>query len=481
MNKNTTDITLSAYFNDIVIGYYEDEDLVKQFGRQLGFDVDMDTFMAVSFQYPSDMNVKPEDREKLTDAANAIIALSDINKKIGGKQIITCDSGVCVILIMNDKSAMRDLIPQIKETALEQVEKINSDRKIRVGIGTIESGIKGIKHTYINAQDAVKAGEIFKKDRVILEYMGMEMGGIHVKDIENPAKNYPKAVFIGAAITVIIFVLGTFALGIIIPEKDINLTQSLLVGFDNYFKYVHASWLSPIIAVALAFGVLAGVLTWVAGPSKGIFAVGKAGYLPPFFQKTNANGVQKNILLVQGLAVTLLSLLFVVMPSVQSFYQILSQLTVLLYLIMYLLMFSGAIYLRYNMKKAPRPFRIGSKGNGLMWLIGGLGFCGSLLAFVLSFIPPSQIAVGSNTVWFAVLIIGCIVVVAAPFIIYASRKPSWVDKNTQFEPFHWEIQATTAQTAAPVSGSAKSSASSASTNAAAGPASQSTPPPEQHK
>ena len=57
MNKNTTDITLSAYFNDIVIGYYEDEDLVKQFGRQLGFDVDMDTFMAVSFQYPSDMNV----------------------------------------------------------------------------------------------------------------------------------------------------------------------------------------------------------------------------------------------------------------------------------------------------------------------------------------------------------------------------------------------------------------------------------------
>ena len=132
------------------------------------------------------------------------------------------------------------------------------------------------------------------------------------------------------------------------------------------------------------------------------------------------------------------------MPSVQSFYQILSQLTVLLYLIMYLLMFSGAIYLRYNMKKAPRPFRIGSKGNGLMWLIGGLGFCGSLLAFVLSFIPPSQIAVGSNTVWFAVLIIGCIVVVAAPFIIYASRKPSWVDKDTQFEPFHWEEQATTA-------------------------------------
>ena len=81
------------------------------------------------------------------------------------------------------------------------------------------------------------------------------MGGIHVKDVNNPSKNYPKAVFIGALITVLIFVLGTFALGVIIPGQGISLTQSLLVGFDNYFRYIHASLLSPVIAVALAFGV----------------------------------------------------------------------------------------------------------------------------------------------------------------------------------------------------------------------------------
>jgi amino acid transporter len=142
--------------------------------------------------------------------------------------------------------------------------------------------------------------------------------------------------------------------------------------------------------------------------------------------------------LIQGAIVTLLGLLFVVMPSVQSFYQILSQLTVLLYLIMYLLMFAAGIYLRYNMKDVARPFRIGSKGNGLMWIIGGLGFLGSLLAFILSFIPPGQIAVGSNAMWYSVLVIGCIVVVVAPLIIYAMRKPSWKDASTNFEPFHWE-------------------------------------------
>ena len=288
--------------------------------------------------------------------------------------------------------------------------------------------------------DLTKMDNLVLASSIFLFYAGMEMMGVHVMDVNNPSKNYPKAIIIGSMATVCIFVLGTFALGFIIPSKDINLTQSLLIGFDNYFRHFHISWAGPVIAVALMFGVLASVLTWVSGPSKGIFSVGKAGYLPPFFQKTNSQGVQRNILLVQGGIVTLLALLFVVMPSVQSFYQILSQLTILLYLIMYMLMFAAAIRLRYKMKDTPRPFRLG-KGNALMWIIGCVGFCGSLLAFVLSFIPPGQIATGSSTVWYSVLIIGCLVMVVIPYIIYAMRKPSWRDPKAEFAPFHWEEKA----------------------------------------
>ena len=90
------------------------------------------------------------------------------------------------------------------------------------------------------------------------------------------------------------------------------------------------------------------------------------------------------------------------------------------------------------MEDYERPYRIGKKGNALMWLVSGLGFCGSLLAFILSFIPPGQIATGSNAVWYSVLVCGCIVVVGAPFLIYAHRKGSWVSKDAEFEPFHWE-------------------------------------------
>ena len=166
----------------------------------------------------------------------------------------------------------------------------------------------------------------------------------------------------------------------------------------------------------------------LGGPSKGIFAVGKAGYLPPSSRRPTPTAYRKHSAdprpcrnLAQP-AVRCDAFRTEFLPNPVTAHRI-----VLPHHVSVDVQRRHLSALQYE--KAPRPFRIGSKGNGLMWLIGGLGFCGSLLAFVLSFIPPSQIAVGSNTVWFAVLIIGCIVVVAAPFIIYASRKPSWVDKG----------------------------------------------------
>ena len=69
---------------------------------------------------------------------------------------------------------------------------------------------------------------------IFLFYAGMEMGGIHVQEVDNPSRNYPKAVFIGSLITVLIFVLGTFSLGFIIPSKDISgLPSRVHCGFRS--------------------------------------------------------------------------------------------------------------------------------------------------------------------------------------------------------------------------------------------------------
>lgn len=287
--------------------------------------------------------------------------------------------------------------------------------------------------------DLSKFSNIVLAASIFLFYAGMEMSAVHVKDVRNPGRDYPMAIGVAAVMTVCIFVFGTLAIGFIIPAKDINLVQSLLVAFDRLFAGCGVPWMGNVLAVFLAFGVLAQVVAWVGGPSKGLLQVGKAGYLPRFMQRTNRNGVQVGILLLQGCIVTVLSILFVVLPSVQTAYQIISQLTIILYLIMYILMFAAAIYLRIREPQVPRTFRVPG-GNVGMWLIGGLGLLSSLLALVFSFIPPSQIPVGSPVVYVGILIVGALIFAGIPLLIYAMRKPSWGDPKAlqEFEPFSWE-------------------------------------------
>ena len=297
----------------------------------------------------------------------------------------------------------------------------------------IQTGWNELIPDFTNFSNVVLAASIF------LFYAGMEMNAIHVKDVKNPTRSYPLAVLIAAAGTVVIFVLGTLAIAFVVPQADINLTQSLLTSYNDMFEWAGIGWAGPIIAAMLLLGVLAGVVTWVAGPSSGLLAVAKAGYLPRFWQHTNQHGMGTHILLFQALLVTALGVVYVVLPSVQAAYQILSQLTVILYLIMYLLMFAAAIYLRYSQPNRPRPYKVPGGDVG-MWIVGGVGFLGSLMAFAFSFIPPDQIAVGSPELYVGILVGAAAVMVALAFVIYAFRKPHWRDPDSEFVPFTWQLE-----------------------------------------
>ena len=275
---------------------------------------------------------------------------------------------------------------------------------------------------------------------IFLFYAGMEMNAIHVKEVDNPKRNYPIAIMAAALGTVSIFVLGTLAIAFVIPQKDISLTQSLLVTYFKMFQWAGIPWMAPVIAVALAIGVLAGIVTWVSGPSTGMLSIAKAGYLPRWWHHTNKNGVATHIMFVQGVVVSVLSISFVVLPSVEAAYQILSQLTTILYLIMYLLMFAAAIYLRYSQPNRPRAYRIPGKDDSGMWIIGGAGFIGSSIALIFSFIPPGQIQVGSPQMYVGLLIVLMLVFCSIPFIIYRMKKDHWRDENADFAPFTWEIE-----------------------------------------
>ena len=269
---------------------------------------------------------------------------------------------------------------------------------------------------------------------IFLFYAGMEMQAVHVKNLKNPSRDYPLSILIATIMTVVIFVLGTLAVGVVIPHKSINLSASLLVAYRDLWAVLGVPWLGNVMALMLAVGVIGQVTVVTAGPSTGLLAVAKAGYLPKLMQRTNANGVSVPILVLQGLIVTFLCLIFVVMPSVQSVFQILSQISNIMFLTMYIVMFLAAIALRYSQPNIKRPFRIPG-GNFGMWLVGLVGLAGALISGGLSFAPPTQIGTGSASVYVGILVAATAVEIAIPFIVFSFRKPEWKAADSDFEPF----------------------------------------------
>ena len=64
-----------------------------------------------------------------------------------------------------------------------------------------------------------------------------------------------------------------------------------------------------------------------------------------------------NILVAQGIVISIIGLLYAFVPSVSSAYWIFSVMTTQVYLIMYVLMFIAAVKLRRNQPDHPRGYK----------------------------------------------------------------------------------------------------------------------------
>lgn len=287
--------------------------------------------------------------------------------------------------------------------------------------------------------DFTKISTIVFAASIFLFFGGMEMNAVHVQNMRNPAKDYPKALFMAAAAILVVFIFGTLAIGLVIPVKDINLLATLLVTYNKLFGAIHIEWVGNIVALLVAYGVIGQVSVIVTGPSTGLVAVGESGFLPPALQKTNKNGINEPILYVQGIFVTVLAFALVILPSVESAYQILSQMSTILYLILCVMIYAAFMRLRHTQPDKPRGFKIPG-GKFVEWLIGIVGIVGVVFASVISFFPPSQINTGSPVTYVAIIVIGVLVFFFLPLIVYALRKPNWKNKNSDFYPFDWQIE-----------------------------------------
>ncbi|WP_084557709.1 APC family permease [Hamadaea tsunoensis] len=255
-----------------------------------------------------------------------------------------------------------------------------------------------------------------------LSYSGMEMNAVHVSKLKNPAKEFPKSMFFAMGLVLVIFILPALAISWVVPAEQLSLTAGVMQAFDAVFAHFSIQWLTPLIGIALVAASLGGMLTWLAGPSRGLLLISKQeGYLPPFLQKLNKHGIQQNILVTQGVITTVIALLYAFIPDVSSAYWIFSVITTQVYLIVYLLMFVAAVGLRRKFPDHPRGYKA-----PMIVALCGVGFVASLAALLVGFIPPSQFASGNTAVYVAVVAGGALGLgLLVPYLFYRFRKPSW--------------------------------------------------------
>lgn len=259
---------------------------------------------------------------------------------------------------------------------------------------------------------------------VLLGLAGMEMSATHAREVENPQKNYPRAIFLSAILIVALSVLGSLAISVVLSPGQITLHAGGIESISLFLKAYGLSWLVPVFAFLITIGAMGQITTWTAGPSKGLLAAAQAGDFPPVLHKVNKHGMPINMLIFQGLIVSFISLIFLYMPSVSSSFWMLLTLASQLYLAMYFLMFLSAIILRYRHPNVTRAYRIPG-GNWGIWLISLLGLTGCSFSFVLGFFPPSQIDTGTVLFYELFLLLGIVIGCALPYIILLFKKPSW--------------------------------------------------------
>ena len=129
----------------------------------------------------------------------------------------------------------------------------------------------------------------------------------------------------------------------------------------------------------------------------------------------------KNILLFQAVAVSLSCLAFLLMPSVNGSYWLLTDLSTQVYMIMYFLVFTAAIAIKFKHPTRKSSFKIPGGKFG-MTLVGLLGLFGCIITLIVGFFPPSNISVGGFWHYEKSFISGMLIMITPVFLFFLYQR-----------------------------------------------------------
>lgn len=157
-------------------------------------------------------------------------------------------------------------------------------------------------------------------------------------------------------------------------------------------------------------------------PSRALLETANEGIIPRSFAKTNKHGISVKTVVVQGVIVTIWDAVLCGSMALAGgsgssiSYLTAVGLTVVIYLVGYVLFFLAYFKLVFKGKDHARVFQIFG-GTAGKCIVAGLGLILTVFALVVSFFPPSQLNASSGTVYVITLMICWVISVAIPFVI----------------------------------------------------------------
>ena len=182
---------------------------------------------------------------------------------------------------------------------------------------------------------------------IIFGYTGGEVVANFVTEIENPRKNYPKAIFLSAILVGAIYVIGSIAITSLMPTSQIKASTGILDAIQAGAAQVGIGpWLVRVIAFGISISILGATVIYIASPIKMLFGSVPEGMFSSKITKTNEVGIPRNAVYLQTLIVSVLLVVTSLFPGVDAIYNILVTMTALTALFPYVILILAYIKIK---------------------------------------------------------------------------------------------------------------------------------------
>jgi amino acid transporter len=229
--------------------------------------------------------------------------------------------------------------------------------------------------------------------QIAFAFTGLELVSAMSEEVRDPRRTLPRAVFAAGALIAFMYVVGTFAILLLVPAADLDPKSGVFHAITVGSMALKVGFLGILAALLVSVGNAGGVGSTVAGIARVPFVVGIDRYLPPAFGKIHPRWKTPyiSILVQAGLSGAILLLSQIKSETVQAAYQMLIDAAIILYFIPFLYMFAGVVKLAGRRDRAENPHAVLIPGGKLgLWLCGILGFFVVLVGIFVSLVPPGD-------------------------------------------------------------------------------------------